>query len=226
MTSRSAKVIDAQPTWAPFSGWTVLLENSRESLGVDARTDGGAAFAEILSQSVRNLTSATTAFAALPTDSYHVTLCDGVNDGVRTIRDTPSMQYVDPDRVIGAIGAEVDELLSAARRPIDWRPESIEVRGHAVVVAMATDEDLTELRTLRTRLLERIGEMIGTNVTSRWRPHLTIGYLVDGRDADAARESADASWKQTSPNLQAGARLGTASAGLYRFDDIATFSRM
>lgn len=220
MTRRSRKVVDTAPTWAPFHGWSVLFQHDRPCIGLGPETTDCRSFAS----EIERLTDAIAAlafddFARLPVDSLHITLCDGANVGLR-LDDAP----VEPCDSLGTVAGEITDLVAAASVPIEWMAESLEIRGHAVVVPVATDSDLTEVSARRHRLLRRLGEVLGTDLDGDWRPHVTLGYLLDHDHVAEHRENTVRIWHATrTPAPNPPPRLTTRHAAVYEFDDMATF---
>ncbi len=221
---RSSKVIDATPTWAPFTGWSVLLEYEA-GIGLGGTGAAELAFARRLDRLADAFAAVTgETFARLPQESFHITLCDGINAGMRKHLAPDSRQLLDPLVATTVVGEEIDALRRAAERPIHWRPVALEIRGHAVVVTVRTNAGLDDVRTQRLRLLERLGSITGAQLVTPWRPHMTLGYLVDDEHIDRTRAQCPTVWEGSSPEPGGTqATLLTDRAGVYEFSDMATF---
>lgn len=226
---RSSKVIETGgPTWAPFGGWSVLLEHSGGGIGLRSTVESEYAFAHRLDQLADAFAGvAGTSFARLPEESFHITLCDGVNAGMRKNLSADWSMLMDPTVAETVVGGEIDSLRHVARRPARWRPVGLEIRGHAVVVTAVTDTGLVDVRAQRLRLLERLGEVVGADVITPWRPHMTIGYLADDEGIDRLRAECSSVWESSSPQPgETPARLLTTCADIYEFSDMATFRKV
>lgn len=222
---RSSKVIDATPTWAPFTGWSVLLERAEAGIGLGGTGAAELAFARRFDQLADAFAAETgETFARLPQESFHITLCDGINAGMRKHLAPDSRQLLDPLVAMTVVGEEIAALRRAAERPVRWRPVALEIRGHAVVVTVHTDARLDDVRTQRLRLLERLGTITGAALVTPWQPHMTLGYLVDDEHIDRARSLCSGIWDQSSPEPGGTqATLLTGRADIYEFSDMATF---
>ena len=93
----------------------------------------------------------------LPAESWHITLCDGINTGLRRNTSTGWSRLVGPGAALATAGVRVDALCLDARTAAHWTPVGVEVRGSAVAVVLETDADLSEMAEQRQRLLERLG---------------------------------------------------------------------
>lgn len=223
--TRSRKVIDAAPTWAPFAGWSILLEHTAAGIGLARPSEIEHSFALRLSKLASALAaSAGAAIAGLPAESYHITLCDGVNTGMRRNTSPNWSRLVEAGAALSALGDDIDALCATARQPALWRPAALEIRGSAVVVAVETDADLGEMREQRRRLLERLGSIVGAELVTPWHPHITLGYLLDDENIEQHRSSCVTAWATTLPQPNDHpATLLTDRAAIYEFSDMATF---
>lgn len=232
MTRHSRKLVDAAPTWAPFDGWSVLLEHGAhgaEGIGLvpgrqgrgTAVDHGAAAFVDGLAAGFCELRRSDTPFARLPAASLHITLCDGLNAGLSSEHDLGAAAIRTVPR--SRIGPELDRLLAAARTPLRWRPHALEIRGHAVVVAVGTDDLIDEIERRRSDLLATLGELVDRDLDSPWRPHISIGYLLHDGHLDDDLDDVARAWSGAAPVVTP--TLTTHGAAVYEFDDMATFNR-
>lgn len=215
MARRSDKVIDASPRWAPFSGWSVLLEH--ESGGIGVSCEGATAqlyevctgYGSALSSELGDR------FALLPIKTLHVTVCDGPNSRHEQALLTP------PDR---PFDQPVSDLIDSATHRIEWHLECAEVRGFAVVVPLSTDFDLTEIESARRDVQRLVEDRGAPPAKNSWRPHVTIGYLVDDRSAAIRARLVGECWNALIDSGQSPS-LTSVTAAVYAFDDMATWRR-
>jgi len=222
---RSRKVIDAAPTWAAFSGWSVLLEHAGAGVGLARPRDSENSFARRLNNVADALAASSgVSIARLPAESWHITLCDGINTGMRRNMSPGWSRLTDPGAALATLGESVDALCLAARTAAHWTPVGVEVRGKAVVVARETDADLSEMAEQRQRLLKRLGSMVGAELVTPWHPHITLGYLLSDEHNEQRRSDCASAWVSTLPERDGkSTTLLTDRAEIYTFSDMATY---
>jgi hypothetical protein len=162
----------------------------------------------------------------LPPPTYHVTICDGVNElqapGVEPgvaravstlLRGLPESIAQLPDSLT-FLGAA--EALDAARtNPVRFRAAEIVRWGSvlAVRLAPASSDDESALAT--------IGVQLGLRVQA-WRPHVSLAYFADRTGAAAAAPEIP-EWNRMVLESVGDATVRFSSASLYGFTDMVTF---
>lgn len=237
MASRT-KLLDLGPTWGPFRGWSVLYSDHDPSVvdfydqlafwfddQLDSRSDGHGV-------------------AALPRSTFHVTVCDGISDGLVDrvgSRDRPRvlavLERIESDSLDGGhvdalapfAGPEVDDLLRVARAPLRFRIAAIRARGRAVVADLATDPDDQPVRAAierrRRTLLAQLGSHLDLDLITPWRPHVTLAYALEparaNRFVDHTAQAAHELVRQREE------RCATFDAAeVFLFDDMVHFRRL
>lgn len=246
--SANPKLLDLAPTWAPTPGWTVLHCGPSAAPGAVYSTrdeDEGARrvydrlgrwFADVLAHDP----AAADGMAALPHDTFHVTVSDGLSSQhlprvsptaastLRAVLDdiTPSVE--DLDLITFGHAHLLQQLLDLAAHRVVYRVVGVASRGFAVVVALAPDDEsidtIERIMEARSRLLDAMSAAVGTDLRTTWRPHVTLGYAID-RPSGAAF---DPVVRAAAPGLvaqMAEERLVLTGATLFAFDDMVTFRR-
>ncbi len=240
----SDKVATLGPTWRRFGGLTVLLE------GAPGRFDGpGDRLYEQLSAVVGGLGAGTTAerygLCLLPPRTYHVTLCDGPNArwlDVLPASVLPAYRWLveggdaagPGDGVALALPPELDLLDPArlharvSRAPVTMQVAEIQLTRHAVMAALVpADEESTRhmppLRRARRAYAATLDTELGL-ATSRWRPHVSVGYLASPALLAGAEPLVDG-WNARLAETPA-ATVRFTGAALYRFTDMASYARI
>lgn len=242
------KLLDLRPTWAPVPGWTVLHCAPRSEPGTVYSTHGedstarlfydrlGTWFADVLATH----RTAATGMAALPPDTFHVTVSDGLSSQhlprvapaaastLRSFLDDVSVSVDDPGLVTFGHEDLLQRLLDLAQHRVVYRVSGVVSRGFAVVVALTPDDEsldtVAEIGDARSRLLDAMSHTVGTDLRTTWRPHVTLGYAVDKPSGTVF----DAVVRSEAPGLVAQMhddRLVLAGAALFSFDDMVTFRR-
>jgi hypothetical protein len=242
------KVLDLAPTWAPTPGWTVLHCSPRTTPGTVYSTEHeepaarrfydhvGAWFADLTAAHP----AASAGMAALPPDTLHVTVSDGLSiqhlarvapaaaTSLRSILDQVGTSVEDPDLVTFGHADLLGSLIDLASPPIVYRVTGVVSRGFAVVVALAPDEasvdTIAQVTTARSRLLDAISRSVGADLRTTWRPHVTLGYAID-RTAGAAFDAVVRAESDQFVAEMADQRLVLAGSALFSFDDMVTFRR-
>jgi hypothetical protein len=242
------KLLDLAPTWAPVPGWTVLHCSPRSAPdSVYSTQDEDPAARQVydrmgtwFSDVIAAHPVAATGMAALPPDTFHVTISDGLSSQhlprvapaaastLRSVLDDVGPSVEDPDLITFGHGDLLHRLLDLALHRVVYRVSGVVSRGFAVVVALAADDEsvdlVDEIVDARSRLLDGMSHAVGTDLRTTWRPHVTLGYTIDkpsGQTFDAVVRSA-ATGLVTS---MADDRLVLTGAALFSFDDMVTFRR-
>lgn len=176
--------------------------------------------------------------ALVPRGTYHVTVCDALNDG--------SLAHVREDRrpeASALLEALPDSLLWSSRLvrllrdpelpwsvwtdPVTYRVAGLEVRGSALVAALDTVEGHEAAKArhelARGAFASHLEAELDLSVPP-WQPHLTLAYVANDDDADRTREAV-AGWQATVRSRTDGLETTFPSASLYGFTDMVSFWR-
>lgn len=252
ITSTKVRAVDP-PAWRRYPGVSLLYDNPGcaqlsglerlESLPAARQRDDRlyrrlAALADELVIAARD---AELAVSPLPRRTYHVTLCDGVNRGVRSRVPEEHRAEVDaflealPDSLLWPTAvlrllADPELRWRARRDPVTFRLHGLDAWGHALVARLAPAGEQARAAMARhdaaradlaARLEARLGVTLGP-----WRPHVTLGYFANEDDAARAREALLPAWAATVADRVGDATVTFRSAGVYGFTDMATFWRL
>lgn len=216
-------------SWTPFRGWSILFDQV-DGIFVDREvpTAGDVPAPEHETLSARlaaTLTESHSPLAVLPASTHHVTVCDGVNPAV--------LQRSGDHRGVGLVDGPMPEVLhepiqdviDAAADGLTLEVGRIELRNSALVLALeptgAHRARAKELERRRHRLLIVLGRLLGLEMTTQWRPHITLAYRHHPTGGFGV-QAVDRLLEQ----LRAEHPLVTAAgAGLYRFDSMVSFRR-
>ncbi len=244
------KLVDLVPTWAPFPGWTVLLDPGPRHHAPDPVSglsrlalDPSVWTEEPLLAALRSVAEHLAASppglgitALLPPDTYHVTLCDGFSvrspsraaepaaTRLQEMIDALPGAVVDTDALTLGSGVALTALLDAAAGSITFAFDALEVRGTALVAALETiDAAVPAIVDARATVLTEMSAVAGQDLVVPWRPHISLAYL-----ANESREDAWASVLQTASAELATPpppAIGYRGAATYAFADMITFRR-
>lgn len=243
----------APPVWKRYPGISVLYDDPAcaglsgiEPLAPSSRAEhrdqplyrGLRILAEAVASSTRGNE---VGLCLLPSHSYHVTLCDGVNEGTRA--------HVHPD-VRSEVARTLDELpdsllwpsvpmrvlqdrelaWSVWTHPITFRVEALQVWGHVLVACLEpADERSVAAKATHERargeLAARLHARLGVR-TQEWRPHLSLGYFPRQDAAAHAREHVIPRWQDDMRERTEGLSVTFRSASTYGFTDMVTFWRL
>lgn len=252
VTSRKLSQLEP-PVWSAYAGLSVLYDNPGcaavsglqplEALPT-ARPDGQDLYdrlATVAGQIASSTHDGSAQVGLLPRPTYHVTLCDGVNEGSRAhVRAEAHREVVEtlaglPDSLLWANG--LLRLLRAGElcwqvwtHPIRLRVEALQVWGHAFVArlepadepsAAAMDHHEAGRRELAAALQARVGVE-----PPAWRPHLTLGYVPNDDAASRLREHVLPAWQPHVAERTADVAITFRSASLYGFTDMIHFWRL
>lgn len=250
MRITTPKVTDLRPTWTPFRGWTILFDNSDNEHGpIPALLDtplelpGNRAYSTLETLARRIATHVPDApIAWLPASSFHVTIMDGLSaphveqmaPGQRRVElvaglDALPASLDGPTRLTA--GHDIEPVIEAGCAPIRFELDAVRCRGHAVVAELRVEPSsvaaLTRLTEVRHQSLGELGAMVGLDLVTDWRPHVTLGYVAN-RDAAAAYtfpiEHISALTTETLDRQSTS--IAFHGAGLYGFTDMATYWRL
>lgn len=184
------KVLDLTPKWAPFTGWTLILEpvpsftlpETTLSLigGLAVDTNG-------VERSKR------TGFCPLPPTTYHITFLDLINEG--NLRRVPEEYRPRWASLLAAAnpksGAIINDMISSKGFRMGWMPLELEFEFSRLEVLTASalvmlfTMRLTKDHDLAMHLRRNVGDYLSTYgipYSDAWTPHVTLGYFAN-RDA-------------------------------------------
>ncbi|MFP4635698.1 MAG: hypothetical protein ACLFRD_07550 [Nitriliruptoraceae bacterium] len=177
----------------------------------------------------------------LPAYSYHVTLCDGVNDGNRsqvhperrgevdtTLRALPDSLHWSNDVV--RLLRDPEARWAVWRAPVTFSLAGLGIWGHVLVARLApvdaaSDTALASHHAARDELVSRLRSRLGVRIPS-WRPHLTLGYFVNEDAAARAKDVLLPGWRREARAATRSQTVTYRSACLYGFTDMASFWRL
>lgn len=243
----------APPVWRPFHGVSVLydppgcaaLTGLHPLEGLPAAHDRDDRLYRVLRGCADHVAAAGRRdgvdVALLPWRTYHVTLCDTINDGnlgaVRADRRDEVSAFLGalPDSLLGTsatIRMLRDRVLPrhVASAPIRFGFERLVVRGLAIVAELAPVPDGRSGRVQRheqerARYVTALGDEFGIEVPN-WHPHVTLGYLGSRADADRLGDLVTRSRSARVAGPAAGVTVTFRSAALYGFTDMASYWRL
>jgi len=242
------KVAGLEPSWRRYAGLSVLFDNP----GRPPRARGGVSrLADPLGDDAPLLVALAGLWplleaarlrddyglCPLPPHTYHVTVCDGVNEiqapsiarkyagEVRTVLDRlPESLAEIPD----SLGFLADtEVRDAARgHPVTFRAAEVVGWGSALAVRLAPashddEASFAALTAVRDRLAAAIKRRLGIGVQP-WRPHVSLAYFAD-RTGSAAAKAEIPQWSRMLLDVVGDSTVRFSSASLYGFTDMATF---
>jgi hypothetical protein len=176
----------------------------------------------------------------LPRRTYHVTLCDVVNQGSRKHVAAGLRQEVAatldglPDSLLWPttllrLLADPELYWQVWRQPLSFRVAGLEVRGQALVAALEpADERSAAAKAAHERsraaLADRLTARLGVALPE-WRPHLTLGYFANDEAAGHASDAVER-WQQRARERTDRLAATFRSAAVYGFTDMASFWRL
>lgn len=180
-------------------------------------------------------------FCRLPRHTYHVTLCDGVNEGTRShvhrgLREEVA-QTLDalPDSLLWTttllrLLQDPELQWSVRRNPISYRVETLQVWGHVLVAGLEPADPPSEAakaahEACRDDLVARLAARVGVRIQP-WRPHLTLGYFPNEDAAAHARAHELRRWQDRAREQTAALSVTFRSASVYGFTDMVSFWRL
>jgi hypothetical protein len=254
MRITNPKLSGVEPaTWTPYPGVSLLYEDAgcASSRGVES-LERLAAVAARDDELYRQLRGGVDEFvliardrgvglSPLPLYSYHVTLCDAVNQGNRTQVRDPYRQDVDdtldalPDGLLRSndlmwLMSDPEPRWRVRRDPVGFRVAGLGVWGHALVARLAPRDGRSlsaaaRHEIAREQFASRLDARLGLEVQA-WRPHVTLGYLANEDDAARVRDRFLGPWQDVALGRTDGTSVTFVSASVYGFTDMANFWRL
>lgn len=250
--------------WLPYRGFSALFTNLDPDIHLSSMTDGrrtmglvdcqvspitdcrdSLALYSALSLSLRDIgldsledsrnSFGNSQLAALPTNSYHVTVLDCLNDGNKTRVSTAQRACLDAflDQLPGSIRdfypftdmVNQSSLVTQFQR-IEFRFRRLRTFEGAVLVAeleSVVPEQLEALRTYRRQLTQDFNEAFGEDLNRHpLTVHLTLGYFLPKAPKAALPIS---SWNETFKERTKGLVVEFTDIDVYGFVDMVTFFR-
>ncbi len=244
------KVAGLEPTWRTYRGLTVLFDNPgcapppRQIDLRDVPVDDPTAqrLYDVLAAFVDDLGAdgwrCPRGFCPLPRSTYHVTVCDCLNERQLGLVERRSRSSV--AALVRGVPGSLDTLPSVlpmlarpalaralGARPITFVTSGIVISGHVMAARLtAADPDsqaaLDEVAAARAELADRIHTELGVG-PQPWRPHVSLGYFVNGalaRAADDSRSQLDRGFALV-PKVP----ITFTSAAVYGFTDMVSYFR-
>ncbi len=246
------KLATVAPSWAPFRGFSLLFDNpgdsyiplagrlSRVNSQVFRETD--LALYKVLANSLdavgRDRLIEKYLFCPLPPESYHVTVWDGLNDG--NASHLPENLRLHLDRFFDALpvsfsadavftnAANRSPLVTEGGRGIRFEFRNLRKFANVALVAELAPTDLHSEETLRRiidgrkQLCIAYKEEFDIDLSSDYRPHVTLGYFANNEIAELCTPELQ-SWTDLTRQSCAGATILFSSIDVYGFTDMAAF---
>lgn len=245
------KLAGPEPTWGSFAGLSVLYDNPGTVLSpglqrIDAlpvADEAGQQLYDALEQVVATLSDGPLrrrGFCPLPRATYHVTVCDGVNDSVVTSVASPHRATVRdllddlPDSLLRpSLPAHLlrgCDLLPAVRAtPCRLRVRELWIGQYVLAAGLEVADErsrraLGAHREARQRLAGQLRSVLGVS-TQTWRPHVSLGYFTNLDEAAAARDALAGIADRVVGAGTDGLTATFRSASVYGFTDMVTYWR-
>jgi hypothetical protein len=230
------KIASLTPHWAPFAGFSLMLEadpavHAGPKAGMFASTDSASTVYNRIKTALATIgveaLMRDLLLALLPAETWHVTFADLLHDGLLA-KALPMHQGAIALALADAPSARLPEILRAAgvtagvNRPARVRLayqgfSTLSGSVAALTFTPASDEDraaLDDLLAWRHRILTQLAPITGQPPRD-WVPHLTIGYFLNRSLAAQEHTSLD----------RLGSALDTALTGLaLEYDAVSLFS--
>lgn len=241
------------PVWRAYPGLSILYDDpgSAALSGVQPlealprNRSGQERLYDRLRRVVEDLASsagqAEDALGLLPRHTYHVTLCDGVNEGTRrhvraeaqgevarTLDELPDSLLWTND--VLRLLRDPELYWSVWCHPVSFRVDRLCLWGHALAASLEpADERSVAAKAAheasRHELAARLHDRLGVP-SQDWQPHVTLGYVANDAAAAHVRDHVLAGWQETVRERTAGLSVTFRAASLYGFTDMASFWRL
>jgi hypothetical protein len=253
VTGTSRKLASTEPRWLPYAGASIIYDNpgtaiprgrGATELGrISVRRPAAQRLYRELERVIRTLEAdglrQQFGFHPLPRPTYHLTLCDGINQvnaeqvvagqraPVRAFLQHLPASLVRPPEALDCLFA-ADLLAPAGLPALTLRPASLTVLGHALAARLepATREDeqaLESIRRARSRVTRRVRRCLGLR-TQPWRLHVSLGYFTHVENAARARSWIRSRWRTVPEDLK-DASIRFETCAVYGFLDMVTYFR-
>lgn len=244
MRLTNPRIATLAPTWASFRGFTLLFDNPGHHfrahdgdrvLTTDPDTDFYNALRTALDTIDSERQTAEFGLCWLPADTYHVTAWDGINDA--NVADVVP-QYSDQAkefltglphslRVPTPFTSFAEQHLCDWQRPLTFRFESLvnwrnHVLGAQLCPVTASRVNFAAFEARRTILNDAFHAEFGTQASSEYGPHVTLGYFANEEDAQRSHERL-AAWQSVFVHQLHGHVLRFQQISLYGFTDLTHF---
>lgn len=240
------------PTWKRYPGVSLLYDapgSAAVSGLAPLETLGPAGPEGVLYDRLRDVAEALVGQARaagaelclVPPSTYHVTLCDGVNEGSRAHvpegRREEVARTLDelPDSLLWANGVmrllrDPEIRWSVWTDPVTFRVQGLSVWGHALTARLVpagtpSQAAMSRHAKARTELVERLRVQVGAE-TQAWRPHVTLAYFANEDHAAHARTALLPRWQELARERTAQASVTFRSASVYGFTDMVSYWRL
>jgi hypothetical protein len=251
ITITNTKIAGFEPRWASYRGFSLLLDNPGKSvspmgkdwLKVNCSLDDQdlqlyKGFEEFLDEVGRRRLTNTYLFCPLPSNSYHVTVWDGLNDGnVQDVSVSYRLKLDDfLENLPGSLLSDKEFTGEIHRSPLltglDWsitfQFSELTKWGDQVLVARLEPADQgsqTEFKRIvsdRKILSAAFQEKFQVKMRSDYSPHVTLGYFANEEYAELA-SSQIAPWTELVKERVKHLTITFRSISLYGFTDMVTF---
>lgn len=241
-----------KPIWQPFAGFSFLFGNPGnssknfegfEQLEIDDSTINSISLYSKIAAAVSKINplvlSQRFLFFALPFNTYHVTVWDGVNTGNKNRLLPESLEAFD--------SYFAQDIRSSLRKwppfgniydyqhwfdglgPIRFHYSGLRARGNTVlVVDLEPDEDskkVFDAITKRRTQLDEIFSAIGKPENLSLRPHVAVGYFSNSSLGESALFQNMDRWMGVFNEIVRGSQIEFHKIELYAFFDMITYMK-
>jgi len=248
------KIAGFPPLWAPFPGFSLLFDNPGQSpsplpeglqkLDCPVKTNPCLklyqALSEAMDQLGREILFKDYSLCAMPENTYHVTVWDGLNAGnAETVSPNHSAELQPFLKGLPAAllqdstfisPAEESPLTRKMARSITFKFRDLAKWGNTSLVAilMPVDGDseqaLEWIKRERVRLSNDYHNRFGIKRNRDFYPHVTLGYFAN-RDYTELATPEVVHWNEVVHGMADGLTITFDSISLYGFTDMVTFFR-
>jgi len=254
MTITNQKVAGWMPIWAKFHGFSLLFDNPGTSFSplkvrpvfqqiACKRSEPALDFYHSLSDALQASEQIVSTYllCLLPPSSYHVTVCDGLNDG--NTSDVAPQCRLNADDFIRTLPESLDTLSDFTcdpqgtplhidmNAPLTFAFAGLRKWGNSSLVATLqpanthAQKELEHIVHARAGLLRAYQERFALCTANMdYLPHVSLGYFANQEHAELATPQIDR-WEEHFRQQTAGKTITFSSISLYGFIDMATFFR-
>lgn len=254
VTITNPKVSSVAPlAWKPYAGVSLLYDHpgsaalsGLEPLGAASPPGYGdqslyCRLREVAEAIARPTRPDEGGLCPLPRYAYHVTLCDGINEGTRSHVHPETRPEVErtlnglPDSLLWAnpvmrLLRDPELRWSVWSNPITFRVEALSVWGHVLVANLEPADGgsvaaKASHEAVRSEFVARLRSRLGVRIQD-WRPHLSLGYFANEHAAARARDRMIPAWQEEVRERTKGLSVTFRSASVYAFTDMISFWRL